>query len=324
MPTPARSAIRLVVTSASSTSSENPSAALQDRRRTWRASAPGAAIFSVAFRSLRLRRGRTGALRKPSIPEQTLGLCSRVRPRRELDARTAPRARPHEPAGRRPRAPQLRDHGLGSDALRHPARHQHARVRRAPRRRRPSARRSSRRREHPISLALYRERLRPRRSTPERLERAAGRHARPRVRALHPREPASTPLRTLLALGEPKNLLEYQFRRAYKLHDLMHVVLGADATVLGEVPIVAYSLGQAKDEGARAPALALAVLFMNIGLRRPREMREAVRRARALARGRRAHALARRLPRRGPPRAAGGGGARRDARRRGVRRISRT
>ena len=78
-------------------------------------------------------------------------------------------------------------------------------------------------------------------------------------------------------MGEPTNLLEYLMRRAYKLHDLMHVVIGADASVLGEVRIVSYSIGQARDPGARAPALALAVLFMNIGLRRPHEMREAIR-----------------------------------------------
>jgi ubiquinone biosynthesis protein Coq4 len=86
-----------------------------------------------------------------------------------------------------------------------------------------------------------------------------------------------TPLKTLLAMGEPTNLLEYLARRAYKLHDLMHVVLGADASVLGEVRIVAYSIGQARRPDARAPAMALAVLFMNIGLRRPHEMREAIR-----------------------------------------------
>ena len=129
----------------------------------------------------------------------------------------------------------------------------------------------------PDLLALYRDGYDPD-LTPERLERLPdGTLGREYARFI--RANGITPLRTLLAIGEPKTLLAYQFRRAYKLHDLMHVVLGADATVLGEVPIVAYSLGQAKDEGARAPALALAVLFMNIGLRRPREMREAVRRA---------------------------------------------
>jgi len=92
------------------------------------------------------------------------------------------------------------------------------------------------------------------------------------------------PLETLLALGRPATLPEYMFRRAYKLHDLMHVVLGADASVLGEVRIVGYSLGQADGSSAerlRAPAMAMAVLLMNLGLRRPREMPEAVRLAAA-------------------------------------------
>jgi ubiquinone biosynthesis protein Coq4 len=84
------------------------------------------------------------------------------------------------------------------------------------------------------------------------------------------------PLQTLLSLGRPRTTLEYLFRRAYKLHDLMHVVLGADASVLGEVRIVAYSLGQAGPGTGRAPAMALAVLFMNIALRRPHEIAEAV------------------------------------------------
>jgi ubiquinone biosynthesis protein Coq4 len=91
------------------------------------------------------------------------------------------------------------------------------------------------------------------------------------------RENQIRPLETLLALGEPKSLLEYLFRRAYKLHDLMHVVLGADASVLGEVRIVSYTLGQSQNDSPRAAAMALAVLFMNIGLRRPHEVHEAIR-----------------------------------------------
>jgi ubiquinone biosynthesis protein COQ4 len=87
------------------------------------------------------------------------------------------------------------------------------------------------------------------------------------------------PLETLLALGRPQTILEYLFRRAYKLHDVMHVVLGADASVLGEVRIVSYTIGQSPLADAsrlRAPAMALAVLFMNIGLRRPQEIHEAI------------------------------------------------
>lgn len=129
----------------------------------------------------------------------------------------------------------------------------------------------------PELLALFHEGYDPD-LTPERLE-ALPAETLGREYARFIRENGITPLKTLLAMGEPKTLLAYQARRAYKLHDLMHVVLDTDATVLGEVPIVAYSLGQAKRRAARAPAMALAVLVMNIGLRRPQEMAEAVRRA---------------------------------------------
>lgn len=98
------------------------------------------------------------------------------------------------------------------------------------------------------------------------------------------------PLGTLLAMDAPRNLAQYLFRRAYKLHDLMHVALGCDATVLGEVQIVAYSLGQSRERAAgRAPGLALAVLFLHLALRRPEALREAVRLAHTwLERGERA------------------------------------
>lgn len=85
------------------------------------------------------------------------------------------------------------------------------------------------------------------------------------------------PLGDLLALKHPTNLLEYRFRRAYKLHDVMHVVLGCDASVLGEVRIVSYSLGGATGTGIRAPGLALAVLLLHLALRRAHELQEAVR-----------------------------------------------
>jgi len=85
------------------------------------------------------------------------------------------------------------------------------------------------------------------------------------------------PLGNLLALSRPRNLLEYQFWRAYKLHDVLHVVLGCDATALGEVPIVAYSLGQARSVGVRAPALALCVLLLHLALRRTDQFQTAVR-----------------------------------------------
>ncbi|TMA32786.1 MAG: hypothetical protein E6J87_11835 [Deltaproteobacteria bacterium] len=85
------------------------------------------------------------------------------------------------------------------------------------------------------------------------------------------------PLGNLLVLSRPKNLLEYQFWRAYKLHDVLHIVLDCDATALGEVPIVAYSLGQARSTGVRAPAMALCVLLLHMALRRPEQFQTAVR-----------------------------------------------
>ncbi len=131
----------------------------------------------------------------------------------------------------------------------------------------------------PELVALYRAGYDPD-ITPERLERLPdGTLGREYARFI--RENDIDPLGVLVELGEPKTIVEYLFRRAYKLHDLMHIVLDCDATVLGEVPIVSYSLGQAgarkRGEGPRAPAMALAVLVMNIGLRRPHEMPEAVR-----------------------------------------------
>ena len=129
----------------------------------------------------------------------------------------------------------------------------------------------------PEIVALYREGYDPD-LTPERLEALPdGTLGREYARFI--RANGITPLKTLLAMGEPRSLPAYLARRAYKLHDLMHVVVDTDASVLGEVPIVAFSLGQATRGAARAPAMALAVLVMNIGIRRPWEMREAVRRA---------------------------------------------
>ena len=48
-------------------------------------------------------------------------------------------------------------------------------------------------------------------------------------------------------------------------------------TALGEVPIVAYSLGQARSTGVRAPAMALCVLLLHMALRRTDQFQPAVR-----------------------------------------------
>lgn len=93
------------------------------------------------------------------------------------------------------------------------------------------------------------------------------------------RENRIEPLGSLVEWGQPKNLLQYVMLRSYKLHDVLHVVLGCPATPLGEVPIVAYSVGQAGTESrnANAPALALAVVLLHIALRRTHEFAEACR-----------------------------------------------
>lgn len=87
------------------------------------------------------------------------------------------------------------------------------------------------------------------------------------------------PLGSMVEWGEPRNLLQYILLRSYKLHDVLHVVLGCPATPLGEVPIVAFSVGQADttSKNANAPALALAVVLLHIALRRTNEFAEACR-----------------------------------------------
>jgi ubiquinone biosynthesis protein Coq4 len=84
------------------------------------------------------------------------------------------------------------------------------------------------------------------------------------------------PLGTLVELGPPRSFLEYAMIRGYKLHDVLHVILGCDASVMGEVRIVAYSLGQGLGARPRAPAAALSVLFLHLTLVDPARLREAV------------------------------------------------
>ena len=96
----------------------------------------------------------------------------------------------------------------------------------------------------PALVALFREGYDPALASERLLRLPDGTLGREYARFL--RDNRIDPLATLLALERPQTTLEYLFRRAYKLHDLMHVVLGADASVLGEVRIVSYTLGQAQ------------------------------------------------------------------------------
>ncbi len=139
----------------------------------------------------------------------------------------------------------------------------------------PPGRAAELEREAPALAALFREGYDPA-LEPARLEALPdGTLGREYARFI--RANAIDPLGNLLALSRPKNLLEYQFWRSYKLHDVLHIVLGCDASVLGELPIVAYSLGQARSSGARAPALALVVLLLHMALRKPEQFRPAIR-----------------------------------------------
>lgn len=73
-----------------------------------------------------------------------------------------------------------------------------------------------------------------------------------------------------LAHIQATDLLSYTYRRAYKLHDIMHVVMGWDATTLGEFRLVAFSVGQSGDEHTRQmPLMALIVLYLHIALKKP-------------------------------------------------------
>jgi ubiquinone biosynthesis protein Coq4 len=139
----------------------------------------------------------------------------------------------------------------------------------------PPGREAQLAREHPELAALFAEGYDPA-LEPARLEALPdGTLGREYARFI--RANRIDPLGNLLALSKPKNLLEYQFYRAYKLHDVLHIVLGCDATALGEVPIVAYSLGQARSTAVRAPALALCVLLLHMALRRTDQFQSAVR-----------------------------------------------
>jgi ubiquinone biosynthesis protein COQ4 len=139
----------------------------------------------------------------------------------------------------------------------------------------PPGREAELARENPELAALFREGYDPM-LEPARLEALPdGTLGREYARFIRANE--IDPLGNLLALSRPKNLLEYQFWRAYKLHDVLHIVLGCDATALGEVPIVAYSLGQARSTAVRAPAMALCVLLLHMALRRTDQFQTAVR-----------------------------------------------
>lgn len=129
----------------------------------------------------------------------------------------------------------------------------------------------------PLGAALFAERYDP----PLDLERLAklppGTLGHEYVRFI--RENGIEPLGDLLEWGKPTNQLQYMMLRSYKLHDVLHVVIGCSATALGEIPIVAYSVGNADAEskGVNAPSIALAIVLLHLSLRRTHEFKEACR-----------------------------------------------
>lgn len=85
------------------------------------------------------------------------------------------------------------------------------------------------------------------------------------------------PLETLTHI-QATDLLSYTYRRAYKLHDIMHVVMGWDTSTLGELRLVAFSVGQSRDDFTRQmPLMALVVLYLHIALKKPWQLAEAIR-----------------------------------------------
>ena len=107
------------------------------------------------------------------------------------------------------------------------------------------------------------------------------------------------------------SILEYEVYRAYKVHDILHVVLGCDVSVMGEVQIVAFSFGQAFERGAsmcRSSAIAPRVLSSSTGaLQGADHARRSNQDGDAVVRARRFLFAARPLPIRGQVEPAGGG-----------------
>lgn len=85
------------------------------------------------------------------------------------------------------------------------------------------------------------------------------------------------PLESLAEI-QANDLLSYTYRRAYKLHDILHVVMGWDTSTLGELRLVAFSVGQSGDEYTRQmPLMALLVLYLHIAVKKPWQLPEALR-----------------------------------------------
>jgi ubiquinone biosynthesis protein Coq4 len=81
---------------------------------------------------------------------------------------------------------------------------------------------------------------------------------------------ALVPLDALLRKRMKQSLVLYCLLRSYKLHDILHVVLDCDASVAGELKIVAFSLGQSNryaGKVGRSAATALGILLLHLGIK---------------------------------------------------------
>ncbi len=93
-------------------------------------------------------------------------------------------------------------------------------------------------------------------------------------------------LQDMVKIRRPRNFAEYTIYRAYKLHDVMHSVLGCDAEILGEVRINAWSAGQGlaqtnllgskKTRNSSHGFMGVAVLLMHIAYKRSQDFPEAL------------------------------------------------
>jgi len=93
-------------------------------------------------------------------------------------------------------------------------------------------------------------------------------------------------LQDMVKIRQPRSFAEYSIRRAYKLHDVMHSVLGCDAEILGEVRINAWSAGQGlaqtvvpgagKARGSSHGFMGVGVLLMHTAYKRSQDFPEAL------------------------------------------------
>jgi len=93
-------------------------------------------------------------------------------------------------------------------------------------------------------------------------------------------------LQSMVRMRRPQTFLEWSIRRAYKMHDVMHGILGCDAEIMGEVRINAWSAGQGlghpgsigarKAGGSSHGFMGVGVLLMHVAYKRGQDFPEAL------------------------------------------------